>query len=404
MQDNRAEKSRTVVHVAPTPFFADRGCHVRIRNEIDSLIKYSYRIIICTYPIGRDVSGMDIRRTWPIPGYHKLDTGFSPFRFIADFLLFFLSLKTVWQQRPVLLHCHLHEGALIGWAVKICLFWRRIPIIMDMQGSLSGELAAYNTFDSMPFLLRFFKGVEQLICWMPDFFVCSSWQGKHCLEQDFKVSAEKILLVQDMVPDDVFAAAAHRVREDRKHLIASRKVILYTGSLLSGKGVQHILEAMKLLSTRRDDLYFILVGYPLEDSREYIKENNLEKICLLPGQVDYKELADWLLQGDIAVEPKEAESGEASGKMLHYMAAGLPVVCFDTENNRRMLGSAGYFAPGCAGAGLVQGIEDALDDMGKARQRGREGWERAHSHHSFAAVGRILNSLYDRFTTGRSDW
>ena len=26
-----------VLHIAPTPFFADRGCHIRIRNEIEAL-------------------------------------------------------------------------------------------------------------------------------------------------------------------------------------------------------------------------------------------------------------------------------------------------------------------------------------------------------------------------------
>jgi len=401
MQDHRAEKSRTILHIAPTPFFADRGCHIRIRNEIESLKDYPYQIVVCTYPIGRDVNGIDSRRTWSIPGYHKLDTGFSPYRFIADFLLFFLTLKTAWQERPALLHCHLHEGALIGWAVKICLFWRKMPVIMDMQGSLSGELAAYKTFDSLPLILSFFKGVEQLICWLPDFFICSSWQSSNCLEQDFKVAPDKILLVQDIVPDSVFGVAAIRTREERDHTAAGRKVVLYTGSLLPGKGVQHVLEAMKQLCSRRNDLYFILVGYPLEDCRHYVQENKLAEFCLLPGQVNYQELADWLLRGDIALEPKEGDSGEASGKLLHYMAAGLPVVCFDTGNNRKMLGSAGYFARNCDGTGLAQGIEDALADMDKARQRGNEGCERARRHHSFAAVGQLLNRLYDRFIDNR---
>ena len=307
-------------------------------------------------------------------------------------------MKISWQERPTLLHCHLHEGALIGWAVKWCLFWRKLPVIMDMQGSLSGELAAYNAFRSLPFLLRFFKGVERCVCRMPDFFFCSSEQSRLCLVNEFKVQSDKILLLQDVVPDAVFQAVSSRADHMRNKVPAGRKVVLYTGSLLPGKGVQYVLEAMKGLCGDRDDLFFLLVGYPRDDSKQYVKRNNLEKYCLLPGQIDYADLSDWLSMGDIAVEPKEADSGEASGKLLHYMAAGLPVVCFDTENNHQLLGPSGYFVKTCDGQGLVSGIEEALGNMKQARARGLQGRKRVRTNHSSAAVGRVLHQVYSRFT------
>lgn len=398
MKDTSEKKKITVLHVAPTPFFADRGCHIRIRNEIDALESHPYRIILCTYHLGRDIKPFDIRRTWRIPGYNKLHAGYSPFRFIADFFLFFLVLKTSWQERPSLLHCHLHEGALIGWAVKWCLFWQKLPVIMDMQGSLSGELAAYNAFRSLPFLLRFFKGVEWCVCRMPDFFFCSSEQSRLCLINEFKVQPDRILLLQDVVPDAVFQAASSGTDHMRDKIPVDRQVILYTGSLLPGKGMQHVLQAMRDLCGVRDDLYFILVGYPRDDAAQYVKIHNLEKYCLLPGQVDYADLSDWLSLGDIAVEPKEADSGEASGKLLHYMAAGLPVVCFATENNRRILGSSGYFAQTCDGQGMAAGIEEVLADMKQARFRGLEGRKRVRANHSSAAVGHVLDQVYSEFT------
>lgn len=400
MRTRKADATETVVHVAPTPFFADRGCHIRICNEINAVKLYPYRVVLCTYSLGRDVEGIDARRIWPVPGYHKLDAGFSPFRFIADFFLFFLVLKTVWRERPALLHCHLHEGALIGWTVKWCLFWRRIPVVMDMQGSLSAELDANKTFARLPFLLRIFKGVERLVCRMPDHFICSSRQSQICLEKDFKVAPERVGLVQDIVPDAVFATAAARIKGERKAGSSDRKVVLYTGSLQSGKGVQHVLDAMKLLSDRRDDLLFTLVGYPLEGCESFVREHDLQDRSLLPGQVDYRELGDWLSIGDLAIEPKEGGSGEASGKLLHYMAAGLPVVCFDTENNRIMLGPAGYYAPTLDGQGLAEKIEEVLADMEQARQRGAEGAERARIHYSSAAVGDILQRLYSGLIAG----
>ena len=404
MSKQAAEQRQTVLHIAPTPFFADRGCHIRIRNEVESLRPYPYQLIICTYHHGGDIEGLDIRRIPSIPGYTKLDAGYSPFRFLADFFLFVLVLKTAWQEHPTLLHCHLHEGALIGWAVKICLFWRKIRVLMDMQGSLSGELAAYKAFGSLSFLLGIFRAIEGVICRMPNFFFCSSQQSCQVLEKEFKISTEKILLLQDVVPDAFFAAASEQaVRKSRfQDLIPHNKqVILYTGSLLPGKGVQHIFQAMELLCAEREDLFFILAGYPLEDAAQYVRQHQLEQFCLLPGQVPYcdlsGDLSDWLALGDLALEPKEADSGEASGKLLHYMAAGLPVVCFATENNRKMLGESGYYAPSCDGQGLAAGIEIALADGDQARCRGEKGREQVRAQYSIAAVGKLLHKVYGRF-------
>jgi glycosyltransferase involved in cell wall biosynthesis len=380
-----------IVHVAPTPFFADRGCHIRIRNEIEALRHSQHNVILCAYHHGRDVEGMDIRRIWPVPGYSKLDAGYSPYRFLADALLFFLTLKTVWQERPVLLHCHLHEGALIGWAVKKCLFWRRLPVVMDMQGSLSGELAAYRSFDGNSLPLRLFRTLEGLICRMPDFFLCSSRRSRDCLLEDFAVAAEKTLLLEDVVPDSFFASSARR----REGLIpAGRRVVIYTGSLLPGKGLQHLLEAMHLLCAERDDLHFVLAGYPAEAARDYVAAHGLLDRCLLPGQFSYNELTGWLALGDVAVEPKEADAGEASGKLLHYMAAGLPTVCFDTANNRHMLGEAGCYALSGDAAGLAAAVRAALANPEEARRRGSEGRRIVRDRYSSSALGRALRQVY----------
>ncbi|MCI5146756.1 MAG: glycosyltransferase, partial [Candidatus Electrothrix sp. AR3] len=223
----------------------------------------------------------------------------------------------------------------------------------------------------------------------------SSQESLACLYEDFKVAPEKTLFLQDVVPESFFKVVSSL---QKKELIpANRKVILYTGSLLPGKGVQHILEDMQALSAQRDDLFFLLVGYPIDAAKDYVVSHHLEQCCLLPGRVDYAELAGWLALGDIALDPKEADSGEASGKLLHYMAAGLPVVCFDTINNRKMLGEAGYFAPSCDAQGLIMGINAALDDMELARSRGEEGRNRVRQRYSSAAVGRILDKIYSRF-------
>lgn len=384
----------TVLHIGPTPFFADRGCHIRIRNEIDALKPHNVRVILCTYHLGQDIDGIDIRRTWHIPGYTKLDAGYSPFKFLADILLFFLVLKTVWLERPTLLHGHLHEGALIGWAVKICLFWRPIKLVMDMQGSLSAELVAYSTFSSLSCIIKLFKWVEWGVCRLPDFFFCSSEQSRTCLIDDFGVKEEKTAVLQDVVPDVFFQETPSKESQSKKGVPPGKKTILYTGSLLPGKGIQHILEAMRILLADRDDLFFVLVGYPIDDAKLFIQENGLADHCLLAGRVAYSDLPDWLALADLALEPKEGNSGEASGKLLHYLAAGLPVVCFNTSNNREFLGDLGCFAETNTPQAFAEAIGKALQRDQDARQRGLMGREVVKETYSIDGVGKILSVFY----------
>jgi hypothetical protein len=48
--------------LAPTMFFADYGCHVRILEEAVILRKLGHRVTILAYPNGNDVAGLDVRR------------------------------------------------------------------------------------------------------------------------------------------------------------------------------------------------------------------------------------------------------------------------------------------------------------------------------------------------------
>jgi len=53
--------------VAPTPFFSDRGTHIRILEEAVALEKLGHQITIATYHIGRNIdpeikTKIDVRR------------------------------------------------------------------------------------------------------------------------------------------------------------------------------------------------------------------------------------------------------------------------------------------------------------------------------------------------------
>ena len=65
----------SILSIAPTSFFYDYGCHVRILEEALALQKLGHRVTICTYNSGNDVDGLDIRRTAPIPWRKGVEVG-----------------------------------------------------------------------------------------------------------------------------------------------------------------------------------------------------------------------------------------------------------------------------------------------------------------------------------------
>ncbi|MCW5853786.1 MAG: glycosyltransferase, partial [Anaerolineae bacterium] len=123
--------------VAPTSFFGDYGCHVRILEETRVLQALGYRVTIVTYARGRDLPDVTIRRTPPLPWRAHYEVGSSRHKFAFDAYLGTTVLRTALQERPTLVHGHLHEGALIGYPAARLL---RVPLIFDYQGSLTGEM------------------------------------------------------------------------------------------------------------------------------------------------------------------------------------------------------------------------------------------------------------------------
>jgi len=380
----------TVLHIAPTPFFSDRGCHMRIRGIILALNKRDIKSVLCTYNLGRDIDGIEAVRTASIPGYTKLEAGPSAFKYLADILLFFKICKLIAERKPDIIHAHLHEGALIGWAVRQIFFWRKLPMVFDVQGSLVGELEAHGYFRKFKLLKRIFWGIEYLITRMADRFVCSSQNMVDILRQQFHVENEKAVLVNDGA--DEFEIYRNESLAAELVLPDDRPVVIFTGALLEAKGLSYLFEAMLMVKEREVACHFLIVGYPEKVMRDFCEKNNLQDMCSIAGRVPYERLGEYFALADIAVEPKLSDSGEASGKLLNYMGAALPVVCFDTKCNRQVLGEYGYYT---TDSSLADQIVRVINEPEKAKTAAAAGKSRVNDRFSWRAAGEKIHSVYN---------
>lgn len=381
-----------ILMLAPTPFFADRGCHVRIYEEARALTDCGHEVRIVTYHLGRDMPGIATDRTVSIPWYRKLAAGPSWHKPYLDILLFFLALRVARRMRPDLIHAHLHEGAFFGVFLKKIL---GIPLLFDCQGSLTGELADHGFAREGSLLYRFFSLLEGWINRNADAIITSSGAGRDDLVGRWGVPVRKVTALMDGVDTAVFRPYSRDEVRSRLGIAPHVPLVVFLGVLNRYQGIDLLLSAMVILKAKGSPVRFLVMGFPAEGYREKALELGVDDMVTFTGRIDYGNAPAYLSAGDMAVSPKISLT-EANGKLFNYMACGLPTVVFDTPINREILGDAGVYARFGDAADLADRIEALAADAAERCLLGQQVRDRAEKDHSWRARGGELSGIYRR--------
>ncbi|MGD8794217.1 MAG: glycosyltransferase family 4 protein [Anaerolineae bacterium] len=387
---DQATTGYRVLMVAPTPFFAHRGCHVRIYEEARALQALGCQVEVVTYHLGDERPGLRTHRTLRLPWYNKLSAGPSWHKLYIDLLLLFKTLSVARRFRPDVIHGHLHEGAAIGWLVGKLL---GIPLVGDFQGSLSGEMKAHRFIDGRGWLYRFVAHNEGWIDRLPQVAVASCSDVAQELHDRFGV--EEVVLALDGADTETFHPGAEA--GDLADLVPpGRRAVVYLGVLSTYQGTDHLLEAVPRVLARVPDAYFLIMGYPNQDRyAQKARALGVAEQVGLPGRIDYDRAAAHLALGEVAVGPKLSET-ESNGKLYNYMACALPTVAFDTPPSREILGDLGVYAPRGDVEALAEAIAGLLENPGEAQVLGQKLRRRVMEHFSWQNTARQLLGAYSR--------
>lgn len=385
--------------IAPTSFFLDYGCHVRILEEARVLQKMGHQVTLLTYYLGRDLPDLDIIRTRPTPWRADYEVGSSLHKIAFDVFLGWEGLKTILRQRFDLIHGHLHEGALIGYFLSRL---QRIPLVADFQGSLTGEMVDHRFLDPDGRWYRWIRLLELRISQMPDIIVTSTQRAAYMLEREFNCSDWRVYPLPDCVNLDFFrpdVLTAEEIAARRKGLgiPRGRFVIAYLGLLADYQGTPLLVQAARLLKQCGADVHFLVMGFPgVTHYAQMARDLGVTDRVTFTGKAPYEEAPEHLALGDIAIAPKISAT-EGAGKILNYMAMGLPTVTFDTPVNREYLGSLGVYAQRRDGAvGLSDAILRLLHAPEWRAELGKKLRARATRHFSWERSGRQLVNIYQR--------
>jgi glycosyltransferase involved in cell wall biosynthesis len=382
-----------VLMVAPTPFFGDRGCHIRILEEARALRPLGVEVQVVTYHVGRDVPEVPTVRMRRVPWVRALPVGFSIHKPYLDALLLGATLRAARRFRPDVLHGHLHEGAAIA-AVVGRLHGR--PAVADLQGSVAGEMIAHGHLAPRGPLPALVRTLERRVLRWPLRLVASSSNFARELVEAWGLPGERVMLLPDGIdPEFLQPRAAPDDLRDRLGLVGKR-VVVYLGVLTEYQGVDDLLAAWPVVRARVPDAHLLLMGHPnVEHYRARAAALGLGGSVTLTGRIAYPETPRHLALGEVAVSAKHV-STEANGKLLSYMAMGLPAVAYDGPVSRELLGEHGVFVPMRDVRAFGAAVADLLRDPQEQKLRGHALRERVVAEFAWPVLAARLLDVYRR--------
>lgn len=385
---------KRVLMVAPTPYFSDRGCHVQIYEVARSQQINGNDVRIVTYHLGRDMPGIPTERTIPIPWYTKREAGPSFHKFYLDLLLMGKTLQVARAYRPDIIHAHLHEGAALALPLARLL---NVPLLLDLQGSLTGELVNHRFVRAKSPAYRLMHLIERQIHQQVDGMLLWTYIGA-ALRELFVFDERKVFPVDygvDLAAFRPYPPAAVHDLATALGLAPNRKTVVFLGLLNRYQGVDCLIEQIPSVVKRCPATQFLIMGYPNEAHyRAQAVALGIADHVLFPGRIEYNQAARYLALGDVAVSAKLTPM-EGNGKLLNYLACGLPTVAFDLPGNVATLADAGLCVPLGNGEALGDALVELLMDDAQRKELARRARARAEERYSWTAIGRRIDGVYN---------
>jgi glycosyltransferase involved in cell wall biosynthesis len=218
-----------------------------------------------------------------------------------------------------------------------------------------------------------------------------------------RVSEDRLRVIHQSVDTDHFRPSASpdakRALRQRLALPSDACVFVYTGRLVSYKGLPPLLEAWSALPAEvRATSHLLFVGEGGHDMfnceqelRDTVAREGLDGSVTFAGAVD--NVADYLQASDVFVFPTENEAFGIS--MIEAMAVGLPTISTIEGGVKDIVvdGETGLVVPAGDADALRRCICELAADPERRQQLGFAARQRVEDHFSQSAFGASCHAL-----------
>ena len=179
------------------------------------------------------------------------------------------------------------------------------------------------------------------------------------------------------------------------------------GHLAPIKGQDIFVRAAALISARRPDVQFVIVGEDKSPQMSY--RRSLESLVAELGLSDVVSVTGWrddmpALLSSLTLFVSAARSEPFGLAIVEAMAAGLPVVATASEGAMEIIedGLSGKLVPADNPEALAQAINDLLDDPLERTRLGRNARLAARERFSLQRMARATEQVYREVLAARS--
>lgn len=181
---------------------------------------------------------------------------------------------------------------------------------------------------------------------------------------------------------------------------ADQKILIFCGSLQIHKGIEDLIEAVRLIPPEMKVLLVVIgndEGWGTQQLIKAAKEKLGEKF--LPfGVQPFEKIPEFIAIADIVVIPQRktlATIGQIPIKMFEGMAMAKPVVSTKVSDIPDILANCGTVVEPENPVQLASAIQELLEHPEVAQQKGEEGRIQCLENYSWNAVEKLLSSLIE---------
>ena len=264
----------------------------------------------------------------------------------------------------------------------------RLPTIYDAHHPAVNQFAVV--------MLKLFLGSKYLIR------LSTNSAGLADLYKTYGVSEDKIVVAHNGVDLDNLKYLSKSEARKITNLPPDKKVVIYTGNIYKGRGIETLMDAACLLPYS----LFVIVGGEQQDIDRYKKilESRKMENFRFEGFVNQESVFNYLLSADVLVMPYTMNMTIRSGtvaseftspiKLFEYLASGRPIVASSIPASMEILNENNSILvrPGDA-ASLAEGIRYVLDNRDKSNKLSKNALEDVKAYTWDERAKKILHNL-----------
>ena len=347
-----------ILMIAPEPFFEPRGTPFSEYFRIKALSELGHEVDLATYPLGQNVeiSGLRIYRSLRIPGISSVEVGPSIGKLLLDFFLFFTVLKLLFRNRYDAVHTH--EEACF-WGALLRKLWK-IPHVYDMHSSLPQQFKNFDVVHA-GWIHRIMQGFEKFALQSSDAIIAiCPYLKDHVLESGV---TRKVFVIEN-TPQSEEIFPGEKSTAGAAPEFPGKKVVLYAGTFEHYQGLDLLLEAARLVASKRPNVLFLLIGGNAKLTKYYrdlSEKLGVTSYVHFVEKIPASEVRDYFEIADVLVSPRKSGTNTPL-KIYSYLRSGKPIVATNLVTHTQVLTPeiSVLTEPNAEafGDGIIQALED----------------------------------------------